>query len=341
MPPVSVIIPNYNRAAVIGETIENMLRQSLSPHEVIVVDDGSTDDSISVIQSFGDRVTLIQQSNQGPGAARNAGLNVASGEFIQFMDSDDLASLNKLEVQVKQLIQQQADIVYGPWAKAWFQSGKLQLQDVVLQQQALPASRSPLLWFLTAWSMVFQQCLVRRSLLIHVGGYREDMRLYEDGELFVRLLLAEAKIIYEPESLTLYRLNDYGKLTETGSHADHKTVDQAKFYLAVAKLLHQHPQFQAFLQHPEFRFNRWRVWKDLKHSQKQDQAILNPLFQDFNALLGKIPDATQMSCKQWWVQTQKGLQQRLQGHRWHPCFMPGSLTPQQQDLIKELGFCLK
>gem|GEM_PF-5011888 len=68
---VSVVIPNFNRAGIIGETIENMLRQSLPPHEVIVVDDGSTDNSAGVIRSFGSRVKLIQQENKGPGAARN------------------------------------------------------------------------------------------------------------------------------------------------------------------------------------------------------------------------------------------------------------------------------
>jgi len=303
---------------------------------VIVVDDGSSDDSVSVIQSFGARVTLIQQPNQGPGAARNAGLKIASGDFIQFMDSDDLASLNKLEVQVKHLLQQQADIVYGPWTKAWFQFGKLQLQDVVLQQQALPSSRSPLLWFLTAWSMVFQQCLVRRSLLTQVGGYREDMRLYEDGELFVRLLLAEAKIVYESESLTLYRLNDYGKLTETGSQSDHKTIDQAKFYLAVAELIHQSPQFQTFLRHPEFRFNSWCVWNDLKYNP----AIPHLLLQNFNSLLETTSNSVVMNFKRWSVQKQKGLQQRLKGHRWPSCYMPAQLTPHQKYLIEELGFDL-
>ena len=68
---ISVIIPNFNRAGVIVATIENMLAQTLPPNEVIVVDDGSTDDSVEVIRSFGNRVTLIEQKNQGPGAARS------------------------------------------------------------------------------------------------------------------------------------------------------------------------------------------------------------------------------------------------------------------------------
>src|SRR5579864_366780 len=94
---VSVIVPNYNRETLIGETISNLLAQTLPPSEIIVVDDGSTDKSVDVIRSFGDKIKLIQQSNQGPGAARNAGLRIATGDFIQFQDSDDLFSLNKIE----------------------------------------------------------------------------------------------------------------------------------------------------------------------------------------------------------------------------------------------------
>src|SRR5262245_27872009 len=111
---VSVIIPNYNRAALVGETIDNMLAQSLPPAEVIVVDDGSVDDSVAVIDSFVNRVKLIRQPNRGPGAARNAGLEIATGDFIQFMDSDDLASLNKLEDQVALLNRTGASVAFSP-----------------------------------------------------------------------------------------------------------------------------------------------------------------------------------------------------------------------------------
>ena len=96
MADVSVIIPNFNRETLIGDPLENQLAQTAPPHEIIVVDDGSTDKSVEVIRSFGSKIKLIEQTNQGPGAARNAGLSIATGEFIQFQDSDDLFSLNSL-----------------------------------------------------------------------------------------------------------------------------------------------------------------------------------------------------------------------------------------------------
>lgn len=335
MASISVIIPNYNRSAVIGETIENMLNQSLPPHEVIVVDDGSTDESVQVIQRFGDRVILIQQSNQGPGAARNTGLRVATGELIQFMDSDDLASRNKLEVQAKILKEQNADLVYGPWAKAWLVDQQLRLQDVVLQQRPLPGDRSPLFWFLTSWSMVFQQCLVRKSLIDRVGGYREDMQLYEDGELFVRILVAGAKLVHESETLTLYRLEDHGKLTQSGSHTSQKIIDKAHFYALVVEQISKHPELKYLLEHPE-------VCSNLA------QAVL-----ELEKVKAPVPDwmlnlHTEASChssfaanlKTWLKQKQGGLQNRLQGHRWHYSYQPRQLTPKQKDLVKELGFSL-
>lgn len=114
-PKVSVIIPNFNRADLISNTIHNILGQSFRAVEIIVVDDGSTDHSIEVLEGFGTQITLIRQENSGPGGARNAGFGAASGQFIQFMDSDDLASLNKLEIQVAALESEGADMAFCPW----------------------------------------------------------------------------------------------------------------------------------------------------------------------------------------------------------------------------------
>src|ERR1700722_11046952 len=166
---VSVVIPNYNRETLIGETISNLLAQTLPPYEIVVVDDGSTDKSVEVIRSFGSKVKLIQQPNSGPGAARNAGLQMATGDFIQFQDSDDLFSLNKLEAQAKVLDRTDADIVFSPWVKLKIEGQKVNLEDQVLQQ-AMPSEEISLpCWWLRGWSTVFQSLLFRRSFLNKVG----------------------------------------------------------------------------------------------------------------------------------------------------------------------------
>lgn len=90
MPFFSVIIPSYNREALIGATLDTVFAQTLSDFEVIVVDDGSTDKTLDVVRSYGDRVKLLTQKNSGPGAARNLAVSVATGEYLAMLDSDDL-----------------------------------------------------------------------------------------------------------------------------------------------------------------------------------------------------------------------------------------------------------
>ncbi|MCA1565453.1 MAG: glycosyltransferase [Acidobacteria bacterium] len=89
-PRVSVVIPVYNGSATIGGTIECLLKQTLAPREIIVVDDGSTDDTVEVLQRFGDRLNIMRQPNGGPSSARNRGLREATGEFVALTDSDCL-----------------------------------------------------------------------------------------------------------------------------------------------------------------------------------------------------------------------------------------------------------
>ena len=102
-PLVSVVIPAYNSSKWIGETLESVLAQDYAPFEVIVVDDGSTDNTVDVVRRFGERVRYVFKSNGGQGSARNVGIRVAHGAFIAFVDSDDLWTKKKLRIQVELL----------------------------------------------------------------------------------------------------------------------------------------------------------------------------------------------------------------------------------------------
>ena len=99
---VSVVLPVYNRAHYVAEAIESVLGQTLPPDELIVVDDGSTDDSVAVVERFArPGLRVLRQPNGGIGSARNAGLRAVTGELVAFIDSDDLWERDKLALQVE------------------------------------------------------------------------------------------------------------------------------------------------------------------------------------------------------------------------------------------------
>ncbi len=329
---ISVIIPNYNRESLIGETIANLLAQSLPPHEIIVVDDGSTDKSVEVIRSFGDRVKLIQQPNQGPGTARNAGLKVASGEFIQFQDSDDLFCLNKLEIQAKALQTNQADIAFSPWVKLKFNDKTVALEDQVLQQKMPPSDLSLPCWWLRGWSTVFQSLLFRRSFLGQIGFYRANLMLGEDGEFFFRLLTHSPRVTFTDDTLTLYRLHNINKLTQDeGTARSRRAVDWAYCLIYMLE-----------------RCEQTRLKLDLstraiflagirKHLRFMPADAPKDLVGKLSTHVASMP-GWRLAAMEKWLRLAEQFRLRLHGSRWMPAYQAGPLTAQQRELIKQAGF---
>lgn len=111
-PTISVIIPTYNRAKVVGRAVESVCAQTIPAHEIIVIDDGSTDDTGNVLEAFKGRIHCILQENAGVSAARNAGIRAAKGDWIAFLDSDDQWFPDYLETQVKSICQYPDAIVH-------------------------------------------------------------------------------------------------------------------------------------------------------------------------------------------------------------------------------------
>lgn len=113
---VSVIVPVYNRGNLVSETIDSILMQSYEKYEVILINDGSSDDSLSILrdyeQRFPEKIRVIDQQNQGQIIARNNGIKVARGQYIAFLDSDDLWKKDKLERQIP-LFKQGVGLVYS------------------------------------------------------------------------------------------------------------------------------------------------------------------------------------------------------------------------------------
>lgn len=173
---ISIIIPTYERAHMVCEAIESALSQTLPPLEIIVVDDGSTDGTASVLKKYGDRIIYRHQKNLGVSAARNLGLSLAKGGLIAFLDSDDLWDPRKLEYQVKVLQRL-------PEVHLLFTDFGIRKQDGTLT----PAGTSR--WFPggTEYSDLYDTSLCCRELGIDMESTDLDRRVYF-GRVFDRML---------------------------------------------------------------------------------------------------------------------------------------------------------
>jgi glycosyltransferase involved in cell wall biosynthesis len=228
---ISVIIPAYNRADLLAATLRSLLHQTLPADEIIVVDDGSTDHTAAVAESFGAPVRVIKQDNAGPAGARNRGWKESVGDFLHFFDSDDIAMPNKHEVQLAALVQSGADVAYSPWIKGTFSGTRFQPQDHMLQQKGLPEG-DMVKALLTDWSIVPHVCMFRRSIVETIGGFPEDLFGTEDQMMFLNCLLHGGKIVHTPDTFELYRVGTANKITESKDGSISRIREWAKFLIS-------------------------------------------------------------------------------------------------------------
>jgi glycosyltransferase involved in cell wall biosynthesis len=330
MTRISVIIPSYNRASLISATIENMLSQTLPPFEVIVVDDGSTDDSVEVIQQFGDRVKLIQQPNQGPGPARNAGFKASSGEYIQFMDSDDLASLNKLEVQYNALQSSGADFAYCPWVRSTVDRNKITFIDKVLQEIPLPTYKPMIEFFISGWSLVFQNCLFKRAILELAGQYRGDLMPSEDSEYFMRILLAGAVAVHTPECLVIYREHNINKITTSGTSREQRARDWTKYLTITGELVRNKLNYMSVSTRLALATN---IENHLNYCKAHNLPLLPDLHPYYNVQVPLKPLSTKA-----YRFYQKLLRRVTNSPDYHVAFGKRSPGLKHRELVKNMGY---
>ena len=194
-PLVSVIMPVHNGALYLRSALESVFAQTYGPCEVIVVDDGSVDDSGPIAQSFPD-VRYIHQANQGVAAARNNGIDVAQGEFFAFLDQDDLWTPEKLKLQIEYflsnpevgytLTQQQFFLDPGATIPTWF------------RKELLSEAH-------TGW--VLGTLVVRLTAFEKVGNFATGYSAASDGDWFFRAKAAEISMAVVPELLLLKRIH--------------------------------------------------------------------------------------------------------------------------------------
>ena len=195
-PLVSVIIPVFNGERFLREAVQSVLDQKYSPVEIIIVDDGSTDGTATVARSLGETVRYLRQTNQGPAAARNRGIEQAQGSLIAFADADDLWPSEKLELQLPYLINDPAiEIVMG-------RIQQVRLSKTVNGQTQAEEFDEP------AFSVNLGSAVIRKSVFERVGLFDETMRYSEDVDWFMRAREAGAAIVTLDAVTLLYRQHE-------------------------------------------------------------------------------------------------------------------------------------
>ena len=207
-PLVSIIIPAYNVAPFIGETLDSVFAQTFTDFEVIVVNDGSpdTEEFEPAIQPYRKRICYLKQENHGASAARNTGLRAARGELIAFLDADDLWSPQYLEQQIKFIREDDCDLacadamIFGVSADA----GRSYMDS--LMGTAPAQGRVTFLELVNAdRSLITSGVVARRDLILEVGLFDETLRNAQDFDLWLRLARHGARLAYHRQVLLSYR----------------------------------------------------------------------------------------------------------------------------------------
>jgi glycosyltransferase involved in cell wall biosynthesis len=207
-PFVSIIIPVYNSENFIAETIDAALNQTYPFLEIILINDGSTDNSAKLMEPYGEnpKIRIIHQANKGAAAARNTGYKDSRGAYIKFLDADDIMSADMIAEQVKLARKNPNGIISSQWGRFYhndLSSFKLNPEEC---WQDMPAAD----WLCSSWKYTSSTTvpgifLIPRRIVEQAGLWNESLSLLDDAEYFARTILAAEQVIFSPYSTLYYR----------------------------------------------------------------------------------------------------------------------------------------
>lgn len=211
MPLISVVIPAYNAEHTILETIESVQQQTFSDHEIIVIDDGSKDRTLEVLKNLEDqRIKVFSYENAGACVSRNRGITQATGEFIAFLDADDLWTPDKLELQLAALQKHpEAGVAYS-WTYTMYKRG----ESLCFMPCSAPEFEGNIYPQLLVTNFIGSgsNILVRRQAIESVGGFDPALKACQDWDYHLRLA-AHCSYVLVPKSQILYRKSSSGTIT--------------------------------------------------------------------------------------------------------------------------------
>jgi len=229
---VSTIIPVYNRPTLLLDAVQSVIAQKYRPIEIIIVNDGSTDATVEVARRLEEtysQISVISIPNSGPGLARQAGLDAANGEFIQYLDSDDLLHEDKFSVQVAGLTamphcgvsycrQQYCDMAGNVLDDSWMRSGEE-------HREMFPAMLKGRIWGTPV--------PLYRKTLLDIAGPWSNLMNEEDWEYDCRVASHGVSLHYSPQTMTVVRTHNQGHLGLIQDGDLRKLSDRAKAYIAI------------------------------------------------------------------------------------------------------------
>lgn len=217
---VAAVIPAYNAEHYIGRAIDSVLAQSRPADEIIVVNDGSNDNTEKVIKTYGDKVQYVRQENAGPGAARNTGIKTAQSKWIAFLDADDEWMSDYLKMQL-QLLQRNPEMV---WSSANYQrclcyeskrSPHLPVQKVKQLMGPKEYFESYFQAFLLGCDGCMATIIVKKQALIDAGWFTTELPRNEDFDMWLRIAYTRPKIGHIAQPLAVYHLDVEGSVTRS------------------------------------------------------------------------------------------------------------------------------
>jgi len=206
-PLVSICMPAYNAGKYIGDAVTSILKQSYSNWELIIVNDGSTDDTVQQLEKITDsRIKVFHQENKGQCSAANQAFHLSKGNLIKFMDADDLISSNYIENQVKCLRDETNAIATASWGRFYNDDlNTFKLNDDIIKQDCKPID-----WLIQLMdkAQAMMQCalwLIPREVLDRSGLWDESLSLINDFEFFIRVLLCTHEVKFTDDAILYYR----------------------------------------------------------------------------------------------------------------------------------------
>ena len=193
-PKISVIIPLYNQKQFVGEAIESVLDQSYSNIEIIVVNDGSTDDPLPELEKYRDKIILINQENRGLAGARNTGISNSTGDYIQLLDADDFLHKDKIKLQLEFCIAENCDVSYCEISQFHNDTGKTELRYVGEIKDMFPHLYN----FWHTYPLPVHSMLIRKDIFQKFGLFDEELKACEDRYFFSKLAVSGVTFRYFP-----------------------------------------------------------------------------------------------------------------------------------------------